>query len=125
MKTEDKILKNIISRLEKLEGVLFGSAKKIAKKPHADTKKYKGATGGIRLLLDEGFFDKKRLFGEVRSALENKGYHYSMQAVQTPLNNLSSKEKLLVALTEKGKKHYAKRKSPCACRPWSDKRDPG
>lgn len=111
MKTEDKVLKNIIYRLEKLEGAFFGSAKKAVNKAPTDTKKYKGATGGIRLLADEGFFDKKRSFGEVCKALEGKDYHYTKQAVQTPLNNLSSsKGKLLVALIEKGEKRYAKRK---------------
>jgi len=112
MKQDDKGLRKIIARLEKLEHAVFGSARyTTTSKVPADTKKYKGATGGIRLLADEGFFDKKRSFGEVCKALEGKGYHYTKQAVQTPLNNLSSsKGKLLVALTEDGRKLYAKRK---------------
>ena len=111
MRMDDKVLKGIISRLERLEHEVFRSGKQVANKRAADTKKYKGATGGIRLLVDEGFFNKKRSFSEICKALENKDYHYSKQAVQTPLNNLSSsKGKLLVALTEKGRKLYAKRK---------------
>ncbi|MHB8623374.1 MAG: hypothetical protein ACYC9J_10915 [Sulfuricaulis sp.] len=111
MKMEEKVLKNIIVRLEKLESAVFGSSKKTVNKARLDTEKYKGATGGIRLLADDGFFDKKRSFGEVYKALEGKDYHYTKQAVQTPLNNLSSSTgTLLVALTEKGRKLYAKRK---------------
>lgn len=111
MKQDDKGLKKIIARLVKLEHAVFGAGRGGASKMLADTKKYKGATGGIRLLTDEGFFDKKRSFGEVCKALEDKGYHYTRQAVQTPLNTLSSsKGKLLVALTESGRKLYAKRK---------------
>ena len=111
MSMDDKVLRDIVSRLERLERAVFGSGKETANKQHADAKKYKGATGGIRLLVDEGYFDKKRSFGEICKDLESKGYHYSKQAVQTPLNNLSSpKRKQLVAFTEKGRKLYAKRK---------------
>lgn len=111
MTTDEKVLKVIMSRLEKLERAVFRSGKNATTQPDKDAKKYKGATGGIRLLADEGYFDKKRTFGDICKALENKDYHYTKQAVQTPLNNLSSsKKKLLVALTEKGRKLYAKRK---------------
>lgn len=100
-----------MSRLEKLEHAVFYSGKVAATKTDKDAKKYKGATGGIRLLADEGYFDKKRTFGDICKALESKGYHYTKQAVQTPLKYMSSsKEKLLVVLTEKGRKLYAKRK---------------
>lgn len=111
MTMDEKVLKVIVSRLEKLERAVFRSGKVTTSKMDKDAKKYKGATGGIRLLVDEGYFDKKRTFGDICKALENKDYHYTKQAVQTPLNNLSSpKKKLLVALTEKGRKLYAKRK---------------
>ena len=111
MNMDNKIVKERISRLEKLERAVFAQAKTKSTTSKLDPKKYKGATGGIRILVDNGFFDKKRSFGEICKALEGKGYHYSKQAVQTPLNNLSStKGRLFVALTEKGRKLYAKRK---------------
>lgn len=111
MTTDEKVLRDIISRLEKLERAVFLSGKATTSQVDKDAKKYKGSTGGIRLLADEGYFDKKRTFGDICKALESKGYHYTKQAVQTPLNNLSSpKKKLLVALNDKGRKLYAKRK---------------
>ncbi len=110
MTINDKVLRGVIARLEKLERRVFRSGKQVANKGDSDTKKYKGATGGIRLLVDEGFFDKKRSFGEVCKALENKDYHYSKQAVQTPLNTLSKAGSLLVSFREGGRKVYAKRK---------------
>lgn len=112
MNADDKMLKSLISRVEKLERVVFSPKRDApAPKPAGAKKNYAGATGGIRLLADSGYFDKRRTFGEVCKALESKGYHYSKQAVQTPLNLLSSvKNKLLVALKEQGRKVYAKRK---------------
>lgn len=111
MTMDEKVLRDIMSRLEKLERAVFHAGKETTRQERHDAKKYKGATGGIRLLADEGYFDKKHTFGDICKALESKGYHYTKQAVQTPLNNLSSpKKKLLVALTEKGRKLYAKRK---------------
>jgi len=111
MSVNEKALKKIIARIDKLESAVFGTGNRAKNSARTDAKKYKGATGGIRLLADEGYFDKKRNFGDICIALESKGYHYTKQAVQTPLNNLSStKGKLLVALTERGRKQYAKRK---------------
>jgi len=111
MSANDKVLGRVFSRLERLERAVFQSGRKSAHKTKADAKNYTGATGGIRLLADEGYFDKKRTFGEICKALESKGYNYSKQAVQTPLNTLSSvKNRLLVGLKEQGRKVYAKRK---------------
>jgi hypothetical protein len=112
MSADDKILKSLISRVDKLERAVFRPQKAVADEKLGGAKKnYAGATGGIRLLADSGYFDKKRTFGEVCKALEDKGYVYSKQAVQTPLNLLSSvKSGLLVGLKERGRKVYAKRK---------------
>jgi hypothetical protein len=112
MTTDNKVLKDILSRLERLERTVFDARKKTTNKPTSNNlKRHKGATGGIRLLADNGFFNKKRSFGEIYKALENKGYHYTKQAVQTPLNNLSaSSGSPLVSLSEKGHKLYAIRK---------------
>ena len=108
---DEKILKNILSRLDKLERVVFTTKSlKPRKNREKSSEDYKGATGGIRLLITEGFFDNKRLFKEVRSKLTQKGYYYSRQAVQSGLNNLSKKNGPLVVLEEKEGKKYAKRK---------------
>lgn len=107
---EDKAIAQLVARLEKLERVVFSGDKKSKRNSPDKPNKYKGATGGIRLLVDEGFLDNKRSFSEICKKLENKGYHYSKQAIQTPLNRLAKKERVLVALTEKGKKIYVKRK---------------
>ena len=105
---DEKLIKQILDRLSRLESVVLGENKDTAKKKGSATK-YKGATGGVRLLVDQGFFSKKRQFGEICEAASSRDYHYSRQAFQEALSRLS-KGRELVALTEKGKKVYAIRK---------------
>lgn len=105
MKIEATV-KELLSRVQKLERVVFG--KKI--KAKAEPQAFKGATGGLRYLVSKGFFDRKRFFAEVEGELKKHGYHYSKQAIQTPLNNLSRAGGPLVGFKENGKKVYARRK---------------
>lgn len=103
---EDKAISGILLRIEKLEQAVFGQQKIAAPKRNDFT----GATGGLRFLIAEGFFARKRNFSEIESELHKHNYFYSKQAIQTPLNNLSKTGGALVGLKEKGKKVYAKRK---------------
>jgi hypothetical protein len=91
--------------VEKLERAVFTNRQ--SKPAKLD---FKGASGGLRLLLSKGFFDRRRFFSEIEAELHKQGYHYSKQAVQTPLNRFSRSGGFLVGLKEKGKKVYAKRK---------------
>jgi len=100
-------LKKLSARVERLEEAVFRKKQKGADLAQED---FKGATGGIRFLISKGFFDRKRFFGEIKEALAANNYHYSKQAVQTPLGALSKPGGLLVAFKESGKKVYAKRK---------------
>jgi hypothetical protein len=104
----NKILKNIESRIEKLELAVFDKGQRSFRK--TDSSNFKGATGGLRLLATKGFFDRRRTFGEIKEALASHGYHYSKQAVQTPLNTLSKPGSLLVGFREGRRKVYARRK---------------
>ena len=103
--TADSALDNILRRVEKLERAVF--ARNDSEPSSGD---FSGATGGLRLLLSKGFFDRRRFFSEIEAELQKQGYHYSKQAIQTPLNRLSKSGGPLVGLREKGKKVYAKRK---------------
>ena len=104
----DTTLQSLRLRIERLEKAVFG--KRELKSERAHDVSFKGATGGLRFLVSKGFFDRKRTFGEINEALTNHGYHYSKQAVQTPLNSLSKAGSLLVSFREGGRKVYAKRK---------------
>jgi len=55
MSANDKVLGRVLSRLGRLERAVFQSGRTSAHKTKTDAKKqYTGATGGIRLLADEG-----------------------------------------------------------------------
>lgn len=102
----EKTLNDLLLRVKKLEQATFGRQEARTAAP----KDFKGATGGLRFLISKGFFDQKRVFSQIEMELEKRGYHYSKQAIQTPLNNLSKKGGPLVGFKMKGKKAYAKRK---------------
>jgi len=106
---DEALVKEIMARLERLEKVVF--AKQSSSAPSVSTSKsYKGATGGIRLLMEEGFFGQKRALGEVCEAAGARGYHYSKQAFHDALTRLSTKEKALVTVSKNGRKLYALRR---------------
>jgi hypothetical protein len=102
---------DVLARIEALERAVFGANPTIKSRSiKSSTDAFKGATGGLRLLLSNGFFDQRRRFSEIEKELNSQGYHYSKQAIQTPLNRLSLQSGPLVGLKEKGHKVYAKRK---------------
>lgn len=106
----DKNIQDLTARIEKLERAVFGQEKGKHKAKDEKGQNFSGATGGLRLLISTGFFDRKRAFSEIEAELLKHRYHYSKQAIQTPLNRLSKTGGTLVGFKEKGKKVYAKRK---------------
>lgn len=106
----DKNIQDLTARIEKLERAVFGQEKDKHKAKDGKDQHFSGATGGLRLLISKDFFDRKRAFSEIGAELLKHGYHYSKQAIQTPLNRLSKTGGTLVGFKEKGKKVYARRK---------------
>lgn len=103
-------LQRIMQRLERLEAAVFGNSAAPKKGVLVDSKGYSGLPGGIRLLVDEGFFDSPQALNPVRNALASRGYHYSRQAVHNSLARLVKQTGPLVALKKGPVKTYAKRK---------------
>jgi hypothetical protein len=102
-------LSDLADRVEKLESAVFGEGKKF-KKETQQVRDHSGATGGVRFLVEEGFFNQRRNFAEISAELQKRGYHYSRQAIQMPLTRLSKVGGPLVSLTGNGRNIYAKRK---------------
>lgn len=105
---DERMAKEILSRLDRLEKVVLGGKKK--RPPNKEKQDFSGPAGGVRLLVSQGFFKVKRQLGEVRKALGKDDYHYGPQQVHTALNRLSKRDGPLVASKEGGKKVYVNRK---------------
>lgn len=105
--SEKRLLQQIVDRIKRLEKTVLNGEKKVKKRGREN---FAGPSGGIRLLVSEGFFKTKRSLSDVRSALAKKDYHYSAAAIQTALNRLSTRVGPLAAFKEGGKKLYVKRK---------------
>lgn len=105
---QTKQIKNILTRLEKLEQVIF--RKKAGEDAAPQVKNFTGAKGGILLLISKGHFNKHRQAPDVKEELAENGYHYSIQVVQTALNRLSKGNGPLVTMKDGGKKVYVRRK---------------
>ncbi|MGD0651001.1 MAG: hypothetical protein ABSA97_07660 [Verrucomicrobiia bacterium] len=105
---EDKIIQALEKRVGRLEKAVFGVGKKL--KPEKKAGNFKGATGGVRLLISKGFSKKARTAPDVKTELEKNEYVYRIQVVQTSLNRLSKRSGPLSALKEGAKKVYVDRK---------------
>lgn len=103
-------LQDIISRLEKLEKVVFPERQDEVVSPPNSSNNFKGPKGGILLLIEKSFFETPHAAPEVKDEIVKNGYHYSIQAVQTALNRLSSTQGPLNALKDGKKKVYVRRK---------------
>jgi len=106
--TASKKIKELESRIEKLEKIVMGSK---IKKTTKEILEYKGLTGGLNLMMDGGFFKKPVLVTEVLDELKREGYFYSLQAVDTILRrNMVAKKKILTRMKIDGLWQYAIRK---------------
>jgi len=105
---DERTLKNLIRRLERLEKAVFEDKRKQAPKQRGQA--FTGPSGGVRLLISNGFFKTKRNLADVKKVLAKKDYHYGAAQVQTALNRLSTRTGPLAASTEGGKKLYVRRK---------------
>jgi len=108
LKTINKTLQEHEKRIRVLEGLPDLNERNISNKQN--NKKYKGVKGGILLLIEHGFFKKKRIAADVRTELEKRGYIYQRSVVQTTINRLSVKKGPLTSVKEGKSKVYVERK---------------
>jgi hypothetical protein len=103
---DEKTLKTIGLRLERLEKAIFGAGGKGGRR----SQRFTGASGGTRLLISKGFFKQPRTAAAVKAELEKNGYVYRISVVQTGSNRLSGRSGPLSAFKRDGKKVYVERK---------------
>ncbi len=103
---------SIIKRLDRLEKYVFSSSNegKLREGKKVHRSNFSGPTGGLRFLVSRRFFKTKKNFSDIRTELEQHGYHYSPQAVDAGLRRLSKLRGPLVAVRQGRKKMYGERK---------------
>lgn len=108
-KNPQKLANQIVELVSELAG-LAGVKIDVESPPKSaetekNKKKYSGATGGVRLLLKEGFFDEPKRLLEVSNQLKMEGRHYPNPSLSMGLLNLV-RERELIRIQEKGKKTW-------------------
>ncbi len=104
-KDPEKLVQEIIGLLSELAKLAGVKTKKVSMVVQAKKIKAKGATGGLRFLIDEGYFDDPKELPEVINKLQQEGRHYSAATVSMGLLNLV-RERLLTRFREKKSKSW-------------------
>jgi len=88
----EKILKKLEemdNRLERIEKKFFSvkTEASLKKSKPTSTKKavYKGISGGVKMLIDNGFFETPRSMRQVIDELKREGYFYPPQSVDSAI----------------------------------------
>lgn len=90
-RTPNEIVNDIAILLDELSSMLGGSARgdkrsssvKVSAKK--DGKNYSGASGGIKMLIVNGFFQKPKLLSEVITRLRQEGFNYRRPVIAMAL----------------------------------------
>ena len=105
---DGKKIKELESRISKLEKAVFNKKKSSVK---TKSKTYVGLKGGIKLLIDSGFFKKPVLVTQIQDELQREGYFRPLQSTDTILRrDLVQKEKVLTRIKVNGVWQYVLRK---------------
>ncbi|MDP2947458.1 MAG: hypothetical protein Q8N88_05070 [Nanoarchaeota archaeon] len=103
---QKEINRQIFKRLDKLESSVFGGdSQKEIKLPKDNAKKFKGATGGLRVLVDEDYFNNPKQLPETIERLKQEGRHYSNATISMGLLSLV-RERVLTRFRDKGDKKW-------------------
>ena len=95
-----KILEDHEKRLARLEANRPRSSSSGAK---GGTKSYKGLSGGLRLLIEQKFFNEPKALKEVKQELRRESYHYSDAPISKTLSVYFSKNKKILTRIREGK----------------------
>jgi len=106
-------IRQVLDELERATGVTgMRRAREQKRVQRAAPNDYSGPSGGVQLLLDEGFFKAPKSVAAVEDRLHQEGYHYRQSAVAMALLR-AVRRRLLTRLPSneaKEKWNYAERK---------------
>jgi len=80
-------LQILLNELATIENAPAGTREKTAPKTK-QTFSAKGPSGGVKMLLHEGFFSEPKTLPEVVARLRQEGFHYVNQVVSTAMIRL-------------------------------------
>jgi len=106
-------IKKVMDRLSNLESRVSSLEKLMPtiKETRVVTKEFKGLSGGINKLIDEGFFSRPKSLSQILDEMRRQNYYYSAPAVNTALTRDFMKRKgLLTRLGKRGEWKYVLRK---------------
>lgn len=96
----------LVSELVELAGGKIEMAQvKIQHSPKNSQRNTSGATGGLRILIEDGHFNSPRQLLEIIERLMQEGRHYSSAAISMGLLNLV-KERVLTRFRDRGDKKW-------------------
>ena len=105
-----KQINDLVQELGKLAGVEVEKSSASSQKSKVKSKKeYSGTTGGIRMLIDDGYFSVPKVKKDVINKLAEEGRYYSNPSISMSLLNLV-KERKLSRIGKKGSWKYVIRK---------------
>ena len=98
---------SLVSELAELAGAPVEIGQVQSALPHSPTEKKdkSGATGGIRLLVEEGKLDTPKKLTEIIELLKQEGRHYSTPTVSMGLLNLV-RERVLTRFKDNDEKNW-------------------
>jgi hypothetical protein len=88
------ILSQLVQRALSIDAREINAASGRAAKKGKNEPRSSGTTGRLLSLIDEGFFDQPRSLAEIKQVLAEKGFHYRLEDLGTPLTRLVQRRHL-------------------------------
>ncbi len=102
-----KIIEVHEDRISKLEKSFSNNKKG---KPKEKKFTYEGVSGGVQMLIDNGFLDSPKPAKDVFNEMKREGYYNSLKNVDGSLRNVFVKKKVLQRIKEENVWKYVIRK---------------
>lgn len=106
-----RIIEDHEDRISKLEKQFVSkSTESKSEESKKNGSDYNGVSGGIRLLIDNGFLDTPKFVSEIVDEMKREGYYHDMPSIDSALRKSFLKNKILQRIKEENKWKYVIRK---------------
>jgi hypothetical protein len=99
------VLQELLQRGRRNEVTHTTQTKKAVFRPRSAAPASTGTTGRLLSLVEDGVFGEQRSLSEIKQILAERGWHYGLEDLGTPVTRLVQRKRLRrVRVTEGGKK---------------------